>query len=373
MNRETFDELSVNRCPIDIHDATIVDDKIWFFSTNYNGLHSVDMRTQEIAYHGNVPWEEMQEENLYFSMLEHNRKLYLVPYWASSIAIYDIETNSFNEIKISSGDRKKQFYYGACFQEENLWLFPSMSSCILCVNTLDGVVYEVYAKERSMEEYITDPHDVYFQKQTICQDNKIYAPMNNANVILEIDCIAKQYVCHVISGIEHGFWGICQNKDELWLASWGEKSEMICWHPKKGVYKRIRGKLPNSGKQCVGCECFDNKMHIYSAESKNVEFENEIIQVTAERSYFARRVGEYILSYDIDKHALKVNCDKLKMILPIYIDYAKTPLADAFLHKAVDESNAQRLERLIECVERKKTKSDTVCENIGMNIYRAVI
>lgn len=365
----------MDKCVLSMNDAVIINNEAWFFTTNFNGLYSADLKTKNIVFRGSVPWEGLHEEYLYMSIVENDGKIYLIPYHATCIAIYDIERGEFEKIEISQVASVKQFYVGGCFRENELWIFPALSSQILCIDIHSGKVSEVKAKHEHMEQYVLETNDIYFHKQVVCEDNKIYTPLCNANVIVEIDCATKQYICHLMKEIDQGFSGICKEREELWLIPRKDGGDVICWNPKTGIQKKIRGISDKNSKNYVGCEVRNETIYIYSVGNSNTIYESADVELVRGCHTFVRIEKSNHIAYSLNKNELVIydEISKNENIIQIAVPYEQTPIRDAFFKKTVTETDAQMIDLLLEVITEKNSVMIEEKTLIGENIYNSII
>ena len=119
-------------------------EKIIFPAFNHNCLYSLDKKTKNIELLGIIPGLKLIQKRSFFSVVEHNEQVFLIPFNANSIVVYDIRTGnflslelkkaaSFKNVKKSIEDGK----FACCSQYKNkLFLWRYMYKCEQLIYTL---------------------------------------------------------------------------------------------------------------------------------------------------------------------------------------------------------------------------------------------
>ena len=125
------------RIKIEISAFTSDGSDSWFFATNINRLFYKNVDTNEEKDCGQVPWEDANADNLYRGIEYSDGKVYLIPYKARSLAVYDINQGLFEEVRLPREiiDGKK-FLFKACLKyNQNIYAFGIHSRSIMVIRT----------------------------------------------------------------------------------------------------------------------------------------------------------------------------------------------------------------------------------------------
>lgn len=148
-------------------------DFLWVSAMKFNGLFKIDLRTKEINFVGCFPYEKLYGRLHLDRIIEHNNKLYFVPFESNYIHIYDIEKNTFEGIKI---ERKAGRYHGGIKYGDKIFFISPQTSIILELDTQSNAIKYIHIDE--VEGFIWYPH-IY--------KNKMYLSDINETVLMKID------------------------------------------------------------------------------------------------------------------------------------------------------------------------------------------
>lgn len=111
-------------------------DDIWFIPDNTGILCKYDVQSEEIDYMRIIP-DEIRSVCAYNSIVKYKGKLFLIPYWAERITIFDLESEEFEKIDLPDLEEMNQ--EGHKFQSERkknnyLYLIPVKYAYIIRLN-----------------------------------------------------------------------------------------------------------------------------------------------------------------------------------------------------------------------------------------------
>lgn len=366
----------MSKCFVDFSDSIILNDKVWFFSNDYNGLFCLNLSNQKIKFMGQVPFEPIYQQQLYSSIIAWENKICLIPFKAKKLAVYDTNTNRIEPVELIDTE-KEQFFSGAYIYENFLFLFHFFDATILKVDLRSNEIRVIDGWLDSVEPYLfgqSDFYFTYFRKQLVCRQGKIFIPFCYANAVLEIDCITSAYIIHVIGKEEQGYAGICEDGDNLWLV------------PKRRNGKVVKWNLETNNKESFSCEDFSKdfayigiakireQICLFSAVNLQQTFINMPFVIKPHKYRFVHENEECILALNIDKNVLEIY-DKVSACtreITIEIDYEETPLIDEFSEKVVNETQTQTLFRLLDATNLVKKCSNEEHQWIGKDIYQKI-
>lgn len=154
------------------------EDKLWFVAFDHNGLYCKCGGSEEAVLEAIIPNERKYAFRLYAGMKKYGNKIFLIPFLADEVAVYDINKKMFTKLslkKVTEFGQKKIANENAKFWSseiygEFLFLFPHNYPAIVIINmcTLEIVyisdfIIELEKLSINNEPYITD----------VCVENKI--------------------------------------------------------------------------------------------------------------------------------------------------------------------------------------------------------
>ncbi len=111
----------------------VVNNEIWYVNALINGLFKVDMETGKALYAGTPDQNEMYVRKAYLELIYCENMLYMIPYNASSIGIYDVLTGRFHKIFVSEETNEK--FHEAVLIENKIYLLPYKANSFYCLDT----------------------------------------------------------------------------------------------------------------------------------------------------------------------------------------------------------------------------------------------
>ena len=362
----------MSKCAIDFNDAIIWQDKAWFFSNDFNGLYSVDLLNQEVEFRGRVPFEPLFDHYLYSSLVVWENKIYLVPFKAKKMAIYDIAAEKFEQMDLIA--EGQQFFNGTCLYGNYLFLFHFFDATVLKIDLKSGAITVIDKWIDKASPCLfgkSDAHFSYFRKQLVCKEGKIYIPFCYANAVLEIDCENSNSNVHVIGKTEQGYAGICEDGEDLWLAPKRRNGAVVRWNPKTDHKDILQCKDDSNSFAYIGIAKEHGQISLYSAVELPQFPHSSSFEVKPDRYRFVNVSDQYVLALDIDKNVLVIYnkiTDKEKEIV-ISTEYENTPLIHLFKEKIIRESQAQSLSHLFDAINSGEKPPKEPEAKIGESIY----
>lgn len=304
----------INRKPvrrIRVSDAIVIDDDIWFMVDSFNCLMRMNIETKKMDVVGSFLGEPYAQRYLYSVMERVGNKIYFAPYYAKSIAVYDIKEERFSTIELNTVilgcEPECGWFSGMQKYGEDLFLFPAHAKAIIRLNTTNDTME--YITEWT-EDVSVNENKAYFWMQKLQKDNRLYIPFYGMNAILSMDCITKQYKIYKPSIHETGYSGICADGDKLWL--YGALSgQLYSWKPEDNTVEETtvfsEGKM-NDWDELKWLVCNDNKVEVYNVfdNRRKRDESSETIVVKQGGYMFVREDEDYILYCTRDTSVLTV-------------------------------------------------------------------
>ncbi len=268
---------------VSIEDAVIYEDAVWFITNTFNSLYSMNILTGETRLEGFFPNETYSGQRLYESMQLIAHKIYFIPFYAKTIAVFDIRKKQFSTIEFEEKrlgcKLDKALFGGSKVYGKYLFMFPEFSKVIIRLNTeIDKADY-ISGWDEEVRR-ICFNEDVYFRRQVACKGNKLMLPFCNANAVMELDCDTLEYQIYRLGTEKRGYSGICFDGEQFWLSS-RTNGSLVQWNPNTN-YAKIMELDQNNDVQTlylyVGIVCCQKEIRIFpSIKREYAKTENEQI------------------------------------------------------------------------------------------------
>jgi len=160
-------------------DYVQIGDEIWIASGLFNGLFKYDLfynRAEFISYFSN---EKMIGQRLFSGIVNYNKKLYFIPFYATRFFIYDLENK--NLYPMSGVQKKSQLWNVCCCYGNKIVMFHNTKDCIL--------IYDIETEKFHTIHNIKKDNDIsgyYIGKGTVL-NNIFYIGNSSNNIIVSID------------------------------------------------------------------------------------------------------------------------------------------------------------------------------------------
>ena len=240
----------MNRKTIGIKDVVWLDNKLWLCLSDYGYLVSMDMDTKETKSY-KIPGEGKRGQKKAFeSMALVGRKLYLIPFYERAIVQFDIDSQKFEKIETDyiSVSKKMGLFFGVGKCGHYLFAMGANIPVVLRVNTINNKIDYITDWWQKVENLIFDHEDIYFRKQCVVQDDKLFVPFCNANAVLEVDCITMKTKVHKLGEKRQGYSGICLDGNFVWISP-RKNGDLVKWNLDT---KQIEDMVEIPGLQKVG-------------------------------------------------------------------------------------------------------------------------
>ena len=357
---------------IDFMDAVIVGNDIWFFSMDYNGLFSVNMDTEEIVFRGQVPWEEEMKNGLYNSICATNKKIYLIPFMATQMAVYDIETSSFKAVKIGDAE-KSQNYAEAILHDDKIFMFNYYNPYIGIVDINREEVCIIDSFQNKIKDIEIEDETIWFRKQPILIDDIIYMPCAKANAIVQIDCKSKDCQVNILGKEKQGYAGACLVEEEIWLLPRKGKQHICVCDTKTMNGYRKQTLQQETDLYYVGIEKIGEQIWIFSNQTREKSAEENLVCVKNHKHLFVKRCGEYVITLDNEEGTLYLYQGKSgECIRHFPVCFDKKFVKQLLKKKTLSETTNFRIVDLLEEINELAFEEKTVEQNIGKCIFETI-
>ncbi len=303
---------------ISIIDADVSNDKLWFIAHDFNGLFFMDMITRRVKLVDTFPNEEVGKMRLYESMKIIDEKIYFTPFYAKSIAVFDMKKNTFYNIALSEEQMgcsvSRPLFGGMEIYERNIYMIPVYSKAIVCLDVDSGELTYITEWHKDVENLMFDIKEAYFRRQTVRIKNKIMAPFCNANAVLEFDCETKTCKIHELGSEKRGYSGICFDGSCYWLSP-RKTGDLVRWDATKNVTETVKicpDKEKDKPCAYVGITYSNKNLVIFPAFECTTFFEEKelCIAVPNGKYTFVKQEGDIVSFYNEDLGTLVIENKK---------------------------------------------------------------
>lgn len=188
--------------------ACEVNEELYFFALELNGLFRLHAGTGEARLLTSVPEEVPFAKELYRDMQHCDNKLYGIPFNASGMAIYNLVTGAMEHVRLEAlADRKEKFISSFVY-ERKIYMIPFKDNSIW--------TFDMDTKEVTGTLNLTEYKDVILKKAVVLGDIA-YLICYNYNFILRFHLINAEAE-YIYAGQENtGFRDVRYFDNKLWL------------------------------------------------------------------------------------------------------------------------------------------------------------
>ncbi len=302
-----------NLFQIVINDAVEVDDKIWFFSTNFKSIFSLDTKSNEIECYRMGANGLYSISGAFSSMSRIHNKIYLVPLYERAIFCFDMEKREFKKIELECKytDTDKALFMGVRNYKDYLFIMGSQFPVIIRLDTKDDSMEYITDWEKDIERYIFDRNDAYFRQQCVILDNKLFVPFCNANAVLELNCDNLSTKIHVIGLDVQGYSGISFDGESFWLSP-RKSGSLVKWNAEKETkdyFKIGERNLQSERLSYAGIACCDGEKLLFPFQEEEIHgIQSQKISVLKGEYSFCQENNNSIIFYEVGESTLvKIN------------------------------------------------------------------
>ncbi len=281
--------LSEYTAKLDIADAVIVDNEIWFYP--FNKLCVADKKGKVKKYY-DIPYSKESATLAGFSCLaEWNRKICLVPYLENKIFLFEIDQEQFTTINIRQDLilGEKGMFIGARSYGQYLFMFGATIPMIVRLNMMDNSMIYIYDWVAKIHAMGYREKENFFERSNLILGSKIYVPFYNINAVLELDCETLETVIHKIGIENEGYIGICYSDKSIWLLP-KNKYHLVKWNVNTDKFQEIGiASCCDSNRVYLGIVSQQNNKLLLPRQNEMPVFRNEeenIFELEGSYSFF---------------------------------------------------------------------------------------
>lgn len=192
---------------------------IWCTAGNYGILFRVNINTGKMDYISEISAEEFRKKRLYSDIQRYNEKLLLVPISANTITIYNIDSKTFDEIKLEEPKEnfhlyKSDYKFSRCIiYGAFAYLFSITFPAIIRIDLTNYNVRYLDQWIGFFEGKVINKKHVYF-RNIYNNNNKIYFASCCSNLVVEFNMKKETFSMYEVGKYDDCFSDIvfCEGK-----------------------------------------------------------------------------------------------------------------------------------------------------------------
>lgn len=277
-------------------------DKIWFVASYTQELCYLDRGTKKTVVVAQLPERGLYGNYGYWDLCRVEDKIYIAPYSALNIVIYDIHSKTIETIALDD----TPFKFGKIIPyQKQLYFMPVLYRGIL---KLDLATHQlsIIDEYKRLLEGMTDLRP-YFHFGYCRRGEKLFMASSQANQVVVMDLLTEATEVYEVGGPSTSFYSIADDGKHFWLGSY-TGSTIIRWDYDKGLweeYSRFPKQYVNKEGIIVGFGFVDQYVYAYPLKGNgilrihktngNIELIKDVLQENGEN-----RSCQYLYEYQYD-------------------------------------------------------------------------
>lgn len=348
-----------------IEDALLINNELWFSAQNFNSLFSIHIDTAKSKFYGEFPNEQYNVERLFVSPQQMSDRIFFSPFFAKTIAYYDMKKKIFGSIEIDEHVLKQAgkgpYFMHARKYHKYLFVFPVFCKVIIQIDTDTLEIRYLSDWYEQASKYCTDDKDAFFRNQSVLLDDMIVIPFCNANAVLMLNCVTLDSKVMEVPIAKNGFSGICNDGKNYWLTP-RRGEQLIRWNGDK-LFESIHIKTEKQDPETIafiGASFINDKVELFQAYDETIEIENENINCNPLATSFTREEKDVVIFQTIRNGLLtilsKTQDGEKKLCVTVNDDDIKDEYFIDHIKNKFSENNEWNINQLIGVLLRIKTE-----------------
>lgn len=207
-------------------DCIKVNESLYAFSMKKNLLLKININKRDISVIGSIPKEAFDSRRLVSKLLSFEDKILMIPYDASDIWIYTLNTREWTQIKFEEPNLILKFTTGFIYLDK-AYMIGGMYAGI--------AIYDFKTREL---KYFKNIHDIWKRNQMtdiFCRDyaflgaSKILIPSCRSNEIAELNLETLEIMMHKVGDTANTYESICIVDGHCWITP-RKGNKIIIWN-----------------------------------------------------------------------------------------------------------------------------------------------
>lgn len=187
----------------------IEDDLMWFVPMRYNYLCCYNLVTEKVEKKFRLP-EGNYYPRMYDNLLSYKGKLYLIPYGAKNIVVFDRLSANMSKISLELYMEQNVYYYDAVIREDYLYIFAertaqeTISAKVIKINLSKKDEIEVIESDNS-DGLMCSAREEMFNRNSKISYEKFASIICGTNRIIEYNFTSDEWKVTEVGNSENKF------------------------------------------------------------------------------------------------------------------------------------------------------------------------
>ena len=230
------DILSNQDDALSIADMVRYHDKLFILTRDTCSLFEYDLTAKKMKWCGLI---KRQREQVFICMAVCEGKVYIAPYEADYISVYDIETETFDTISLKqlSGKRKNKYYHWGFSYGKKVFFLGTLQSTMLSVDVQDGTVYEVTDWMEEWKQMTGEETAVRTHTDKCVVEDCFWVALDGSNVLLQYNMTTGEYRFWPVGDSQFQYVTVNYDGRYFWLS--GDRKAIVRWEKETGEVREI--------------------------------------------------------------------------------------------------------------------------------------
>lgn len=212
-------------------DCLVENKAAWFVPRQMNALCKLDVDKGAIDIVAGLPGNTRDLPIPYLDVIKIKEKIYLLPYNADSLLIYDLEKKLVERVKIPETD--KESFDRMIHYQDYLFLKPKCYPSLVRYDLRDGTL--IYYRD-CLKPFLRKDGEPMFMWAVAQRDNILLLGSAQQNKVLAFNMDNGRHKVHTVGKAGNSYFSMAFDGKDYWLTQ-GKKSAIVRWAYKTG---RIR-------------------------------------------------------------------------------------------------------------------------------------
>lgn len=191
----------------------------WFANNIFNGLYTINLRSQEIKFVTTIPNEKIRTPFLYSNCYIWKDSVVIIPANADHLAVYNKKTQKISQFKLE--DDKGEIVHGffSSWQKKNYIYLISIRKPVIARFNVDSQAIDIYShwdKTIRTKDYT---YSKLFWGEILVEGDLIYIPCMEMNYICVVDLRRNSTKMIEIDTDSAGIYTICKCKEKYYIST----------------------------------------------------------------------------------------------------------------------------------------------------------